>query len=542
MRASNSKELTIVALILVATSIKSVLFAGEAGAEQPSAVVDNESPSHLAEVTWLLLETINQQHISPPSRESLMAGVVTAVAEGHRRNLQDSAAKLMACQSQDEFTSAFVELWHSYQHQENPRSTYLFAFSASMPIVIRVVSSADYNVQEQLQNNRYVGLGVNAGRIANEGPLGFHRIVPGGAADRAGLVDGETVLEVDGHDTSNVPVDKVISDWLRGPAGSQVTLKLGPIANRPTRSVTLTRSVVRIDSVTGRNGTSVSRGEFRDWPAVPIGHLRVGIKGSTLQELRDAEIRLRADGIRVLILDFRTGDSSIDFHHAGIVADGLLDGGLMWSWQNRDGQRHEEIADRECLFRDLPLIVMVNKLTSPTQLAVAAALQDHGRAVVVGEQARRGGFILTSIPFADGRYYAMMETTRLIRPHTDRAWPLAPDYPTEDLVAAETLKTRMAQHSRSLARANSRTVPNPFYVQRGVESGASWVSALFPANLDEIEILRRIGVDGLTLVSPIQHFQNPNVEIEDETARKVAMQLLEKVYQQDAARKRSNWE
>lgn len=542
MRVSSWNGLTILASIVVATSISCVVFADEEALVQPGNVVESELPIHLAEVTWLLLETIDQHHISPPSRESLMAGVATAVAEGDQRQLQNAIAKLMACQSQAEFTSAFVELWNGYRSLERTEATYLRMLSSSMPVVIRVVSSAEYLVQEQLQNNRYVGLGVMPFRAGDAGSLIFQRIVPGGAADRAGLVDGETVLEVDGHDTSKFPVDKVVSEWLRGPAGSQVTLKLGPNGNRPAREVTLTRSVVRIDSVTGRNGTSISRGEFRDWPAVPIGHLHVGIKGSTLQELRDAEIRLRADGIRVLILDFRSGETSIDFHHARIVADGLLDGGVMWSWHDRDGQRHEEIADRECLFRDLPLIVMVNQSTSPTQLAVAAALQDHGRAVVVGEQSQRGGFILTSTPFAEGRYYATMETTRLIRPHTDRAWPLAPDHPTEDLIAAETLKTRMAQHARSLARANSRAVPNPFYVQRGVESGASWVSALFPANLDEIEILRRIGVDGLKLVNPTQHFQNHNIEIEDETARKVAMQLLEKTHQQDAERKRSSQE
>lgn len=538
MRASIWNGLTILAAIVVAASIQGVAHADDEALSRPANIVESELPNHLAEVTWSLLETINQHHISPPSRESLMAGIVTAVAEGDRRQLQNAIATLMACQSEAEFKAAFVDLWQGYHSSERTEATYLRMLTSSMPVAIRVVSSAEYLVQEQLQNNRYVGLGVMPFRAGNTGSLIFQRIVPGGAADRAGLVDGETVLEVDGHDTSNVPVDKVVSDWLRGPKGSQVTLKLGPNGNRPAREVTLTRSVVRIDSVTGRNGISISRGEFRDWPAVPIGHLHVGIKGSTLQELRDAEIRLRADEIRVLILDFRSGETSIDFHHARIVADGLLDGGVMWSWHDRSGQRHEEIADRECLFRDLPLIVMVNQSTSPTQLAVAAALQDHGRAVVVGEQSRRGGFILTSIPFAEGRYYATMETTRLIRPHTDRAWPLAPDHPTEDLAAAELLKSTMAEFARAQTRANSRAVPNLFYVRRGVERGASSVSALFPTNLDENEILQRIGVGGLTQVAPVNHRQNQHLE--DEVARKVAMQLLEKVLQQDAERKRSN--
>ncbi|MDB5348023.1 MAG: ctpA [Schlesneria sp.] len=536
MRASNWSGLAILAIAAMATLQCGPVLANDEESTKPTIVLDHELPSHLAAVTWSLFETIDQHHISPPSRETLMTAVANAAYQGDRKHVQVAAAKLLACQSQAEFISAFVDLWQLSHSKVRPANSYLSLLTTSMASRVSIVPAAEYVVQEQLQNNRYVGLGVTVGN--DHGPnISFATIVPGGAADRGGLVNGETVLEVDGHDTTNVPLGEVISKWLRGPKGTQVTLKLASRENLAAREVILTRSVVRIDSVRGRNGSSVSQGNFRDQPSVPIGYLEVGIKGSTLQELRDAEIRMRADGIRVLILDFRFGDSSSIFHHARLVADGLLDGGPMWSWQDRSGEWHVEVADRECLFRDIPLVIMVNQHSGSLHTAVAAALQDAGRATIVGVKPEEAVVVLNSYPFANGEYYATLPSAKLVRGRTDRSWPLIPDHPTEDAAAAAVLKTAADRFAAKGVSPTSPSVPNLFYIRRGVESGSSSVSALFPANLQEVEVLTRLGVRSLTRVSPSGNIQSR--EVENETARKIAMQLLENVYKQDQEINRS---
>jgi carboxyl-terminal processing protease len=536
MRAAIWTRLAILAFVPMTSLLCDRALASDEDDATPSIVLDKESPSHLAAVTWSLFETIDQHHVLPPTRETLMTAVARAAHPSDPKHVQIAAAKLLACQSQAEFTAVFVDLWQLPDGKVRPTDGFLRELTTLMESRVFVTPAAEYVVQEQLQNNRYVGLGVTVGNL--NGPhLSFNSIVPGGAADRGGLVKDEVILAVDGHDTANIPAGEVISKWLRGPKGTQVTLKLGPREGVAAREVTLTRSVVRIDSVHGRNGSSVSQGNFRDQPAVPIGYLQVGIKGSTLQELRDAEIRLRADGIRVLILDFRIGDSSNVFHHARLVADGLLDGGTMWSWQDRSEEWHVEVADRECLFRDIPLVIMVNQYSGSLHTAVAAALQDAGRAIIVGEKPEEAVVVLNSYPFARGEYYTTLPSAKLVRGRADRSWPLIPDQSTEDAAAAAVVKAAADRFAARGARPTSSTVPNLFYIRRGVESGSSSVSALFPANLQEVEILTRIGVRGLTRVSPSGNIQNR--EVEDETARKIAMQLLEKMYKQDQENNRS---
>lgn len=531
MRAANWNRLAILAFVLIASLPFDRALASDEDDATPSIVLDKQSPSHLAAVTWSLFETIDQHHISPPSRETLMTAVARAADPGDPKHAQIAVAKLCACQSQAEFTSVFVDLWQLPDGKVRPTDGFLRELTALMASRVFVTPAAEYAVQEQLQNNRYVGLGVTVGNL--NGPhLSFNSILPGGAADRGGLVKDEVILAVDGHDTANIPPGEVISKWLRGPKGTQVTLKLGPREGVAAREVTLTRSVVRIDSVHGRNGSSVSQGNFRDQPSVPIGYLEVGIKGSTLQELRDAEVRLRADGIRVLILDFRIGDSSNVFHHARLVADGLLDGGTMWLWQDRSEECHVEVADRECLFRDMPLVIMLNRRTGSLHTAVAAALQDAGRATIVGETPEEAVAVLNSYPFANGEYYTTLPSAKLIRGRADRSWPLIPDHSTEEMAAKAILKAAMDKMARTSPRPALPSVPHLFYIQRGVDSGSSSVSALFPANLQEIEILARLGVRGFTNVVP--GGSNQSRSIEEETAAKVAMQLLQKLYQRDA--------
>src|SRR5262249_31386039 len=147
-----------------------------------------------------------------------------------------------------------------------------------------------------------------------------------------------------------------------------------------------TRAVIPIDSVFGFRRTSEDGWAYRADPEAGIGYFWVkSLKSSTLHELRQAEHRLRAEGVRALVLDFRFSAGDGLLQHAALVADGLLDGGVMWTAHDTGHPSKAYHADRESLFRRWPLVALINDFGDNAQGAVLAALQDNRRATLVGE-------------------------------------------------------------------------------------------------------------------------------------------------------------
>lgn len=492
---------------LIASEVAFVRLAIAEEATTPTTqLTEDQVVRQVAEVMWSAIDVVQQHHISPPSRKSLLGAVVKPIPSA--KDLQQGS-NYSEHTPREQFIADFIENWGQVPQAKVPSVAEFLRMTADViPEQIRIVPAHEYNVETQMQNNRYVGIGVTLGR-RDDSRIKFMQILAGGAADRAGLINDETVLEVDGRDTLNVPVDHVLTNWLRGAQGTQVTLKLAPNGRLPQREVTLTRSVIRVDSVLGFDGSSVSRSQLRENHTEPICYLRVGTSASTLQELRDAEIRLRAAGMKVLIMDFRSPRRSGDFHLARLLADGLLDGGTMWTWQDRTGERHVETADRECLFRGIPLVVIVDSDVDATAAHVAAALQDAGRATIVGEAPTAGGVIVNAFPICDGQYYVMLESAKLFRSRADRTWPLCPDEQVAmsiEAIAASTVKM------------------NAFFIQRGVEPESQSVSALFPTNMTLKESVIRL-VPG----SMIPGLPRPMGQQADQAARKVALRLLKQI-------------
>ncbi len=123
----------------------------------------------------------------------------------------------------------------------------------------------------------------------------------------------------------------------------------------------------------------------------------------------------------MLDLRFATGQ---DIHHAALVADGLLDGGLLWRVCDAKGRVKEYKADRDCLFRDMPMAVLVGEHTDSMARALTAALQDRGRAIVVGSPTKPGLFVTSLVSLPEGQGSLLLRTgtvERIVR--ADKSTP-----------------------------------------------------------------------------------------------------------------------
>src|SRR5262249_18396340 len=117
-------------------------------------------------------------------------------------------------------------------------------------------------------------------------------------------------------------------------------------------------------------------------------------------------------------------------HQAELIGDSLGGGGTVWRSSDAEGKTRDCTSSRECLFRDQPLAVLVNEeVTDPMTMALAAALHDNRRAVIIGTAPKAETYVTRAIDLPNGIGGAMVRTARLERADSKLGWPLRPDYP-----------------------------------------------------------------------------------------------------------------
>jgi carboxyl-terminal processing protease len=190
-----------------------------------------------------------------------------------------------------------------------------------------------------------------------------------------------------------------------------------------------------------------------------------------LHELRQAERRLRSEGGRSVVLDLRFSDGNADLHPAQIVAGSLVNRRVLWRVRDARGGLQEPRSGSEVLFRDWPMAVLVNaETTSTAAQAVVAALQDAGRAVIVGQRTRGEGYVSSLLPLPEGRFSLVLRTGRLERCVKGRGWPVEPDHVvTQDKAGASAVSKWLRAKERSELPADADRPPVDPQLARAVE-------------------------------------------------------------------------
>lgn len=246
-----------------------------------------------------------------------------------------------------------------------------------------VYSPGEYQEFEQALDGAYTGVGLWARRAA-DGRIEVSRVQRGGPAEQAGIREGDQLRSVDGKRVAGLPVTEVVS-LLRGDrAGTPVKLGL----ERGTRawSETLHRARLSTDSVTV---TQLAGG------AVLI-KVEAFTKGAG-ERVRSA-VREAPKGAGIL-LDLR-GNSGGLVTEAVTAASGLVDGGLVATYDVRGRQKalHAERGGDTTR----PVVALVDGGTMSAAELLTGALQDRGRAVVVGSKTFGKGSVQMPSRLPDG--------------------------------------------------------------------------------------------------------------------------------------------
>ncbi|MFO0974587.1 MAG: S41 family peptidase [Phycisphaerae bacterium] len=278
-----------------------------------------------------------------------------------------------------------------------------------------------------------VGVDLSAGRDGLV-ILGCVRDSP---ADRAGLRPGETLLAIDDLRTVDLGLVDGINR-LAGPPGTPVRL-LVRRADATVQSLRLTRALIEIDPIRGWARRGRSGWHFWLDERRGIAYVRVvKFMPQTLRRLDAIVEPLSERGLRSLVLDLRENTGGL-LRSAIDVADRFLDAGPIVATRGPRTEPREWFAQREDTYRPPPrLVVLVNRNTASAAEIVAGALQDHRRAVVVGERSYGKGSLQELIPLEDeqsaiklttGYYYLPSGRCLQRRPDAKDGWGVAPDQP-----------------------------------------------------------------------------------------------------------------
>lgn len=235
---------------------------------------------------------------------------------------------------------------------------------------------AEYYEQFSMDSDQhYVGIGVEIQRVDFRVTLG--QIFKGSPAGAAGMLPGDQIIEVDGENTEDFSVSQ-ISDVLRGEEGAEVTIKVYRPLEDKEHIFTFERKPIDFPSI-----REIELSED-DWK---IGYIRLTQFGRrSADEFSEALTDLEAQGMRALVFDLRNNPGGILPVAVEIAGELVNEGDLIVSTRGRDGvPQSEAFAEGSGGSREYPVVVLINDGSASASEIVSGALQDHGRAVVVGE-------------------------------------------------------------------------------------------------------------------------------------------------------------
>ena len=229
-----------------------------------------------------------------------------------------------------------------------------------------------FEIENQDLYGSFEGIGARV-EMRPDGKLLIVAPIKGGPAEAAGLKPGDLILEVNGESIVGLSILEAVNK-IRGPKGSEVRLLVKHLTQASEVEIVVVRDTIPLESVLVR-----SRPEDR------FAHIRLStFYANTAEELAEAIRETQANGAEGLILDVRDNPGGLLSSVIDVTSMFLEDGSLVLYELDGEGDRDNHMARNAGEFADIPLVVLANGYSASASEIVVGAIQDHGRAPVVG--------------------------------------------------------------------------------------------------------------------------------------------------------------
>jgi carboxyl-terminal processing protease len=211
-------------------------------------------------------------------------------------------------------------------------------------------------------------------------------------AYHAGVKAGDQIIKIDGKSTKDITITEAVKK-LRGPRDTQVTITIFHEGMAKPKDIVITRSIIKIRSVKSKT--------FEDH----IGYIRISsFQERTVEDAKKSlrEIEAKASPLKGIVIDLRNNPGGL-LNQSVEVSDLFLKSGVIVSTRGRSkSMESKSEAKDDGDEPTCPIVVLVNEGTASAAEIVSGALQDNGRAVILGTQTFGKGSVQTVIPLEDG--------------------------------------------------------------------------------------------------------------------------------------------
>lgn len=247
----------------------------------------------------------------------------------------------------------------------------------------------DYQGMQEDTAGKFSGIGIEIS--LEQGRLVVVTPIEDTPADKAGLLAGDLILEINGESTQDMTLMDAVKR-IRGKKGTTVNLLILHKDSSKPVEVPIVRGTIPIISVKTQ---SLEDGYL---------YLRLtGFKESTTKNMREkiAEYQ-KTHALKGIVLDLRNNPGGL-LGQAVSVADTFIDEGTIVYIQGKDkNNRKDFFAAKNSNEIKVPLVTLINAGSASASEIVAGALQDHKRGLIIGERSFGKGSVQTIIPMADG--------------------------------------------------------------------------------------------------------------------------------------------
>lgn len=301
------------------------------------------------------------------------------------------------------------------------------------------LSADDYDSLQENTEGEFGGLGIEVGE--ENGYIKVITPVDDSPAARAGVMPGDLIVEINGRPVREMLVNDAV-ELLRGEAGTDVSLTLMRDDEPEPIDLTLTREIISAVSVRHR---SLEPG----YGYIRIAQFRVNTGREVVEAME--ELRAENDNLNGLVLDLRNNPGGVLQASVEVVDAFITSGQIVYTegrFEETDGSFYATASDPS---QGVPLIVLINTGSASAAEIVAGALQDQGRAVIMGTRSFGKGSVQSVLPLNNERALKLT-TSRYFTPdgRSIQAQGIEPDIIVDEALVTRRMPRRGVYSERDL--------------------------------------------------------------------------------------------
>ena len=301
------------------------------------------------------------------------------------------------------------------------------------------VDGSDFGALQETTTGQFGGLGVEVGR--EKGYIKVISPIDDTPAARAGIQAGDLIIQIDGKPLREMLPEEA-TQLMRGEPGTEVTITVAREGMEPF-DLSIVREVIAIASVR-------SRVLEPGYGYIRISQFRVNTGNELEEEIE--KLYEDNDGLKGMIVDLRNNPGGVLQASVNVVDTFISQGRIVYTEGRLEGKNMSFSANRKTVASDVPLVVLINNGSASASEIVAGALQDHGRAIIMGTRSFGKGSVQTVLPLDEER--AIKLTTSLY--FTPKGRSIQAQGIVPDIIVDDAFVTR---RSRNVSQYNEADLP-----------------------------------------------------------------------------------